>query len=98
MKKKYSFGTEDWIELKPSSKFEFVHCLNVYIKKRYQFEPTMDPGSRCGKRGGVREQCPQKEMDNTDPDRRIWDKSTALVTISVNRVIPHASFFTSNLI
>ena len=47
----------------------------------------MDPGSRGGKRGGAREQCPQKEMDNTDPDRRIWDKSTALVTISVNRVI-----------
>ena len=31
-KKKNSFGTEGQIELKPSSKFEFVHCLNVYKK------------------------------------------------------------------
>ena len=39
------------------------------------------------KRGGAWEHCSQKEMDRIDHDRRIWDKSTALVAISVNRVI-----------
>ena len=42
---------------------------------------------RGGKSGGAREQCPMKEMDRIDLGRRIWDKSTALVTIYVNRVI-----------
>ena len=37
--------------------------------------------------GGAWEQCSQKEIDRIDLGRRIWDKSTPLVTISVNRVI-----------
>ena len=32
--KKYSCGTKCWIKLKQGSKFEFVHGLNVYKKKR----------------------------------------------------------------
>ena len=43
--------------------------------------------SRGAKRGGAREHCSQKEMDRIDHGRRIWDKSTALVAISVKRVI-----------
>ena len=42
MKKNYSFGTKGGIELKPGSKFEFVHCLKVYRKN--QFGPSKDPG------------------------------------------------------
>ena len=42
---------------------------------------------RGAKRGGAWEQCSQKEIDRIDLGRRIWDKSTPLVTISVNRVI-----------
>ena len=42
---------------------------------------------RGTKRGGAREHYYQKEMDRIYHCRRIWDKSTALVTISVNRVI-----------
>ena len=37
------------IELKQGSRFEFVHCLDVYMKNKYQFGPLMDPGSRGGK-------------------------------------------------
>ena len=37
-----------------------------------------------GKEGGHQS---QKEIDRIDHGRRIWDKSTALVAISVNRVI-----------
>ena len=43
--------------------------------------------TRGAKRGGAREQCSQKEMDRIDHDRRIWDKSTAHVAISVERLI-----------
>ena len=32
MKKNHSTGTKGGIELKPVSKFEFVHCLNIYKK------------------------------------------------------------------
>ena len=40
MKKKiFCFGTKGGIELKPGSKFEFVHCLNVY-----NVGPSKDPG------------------------------------------------------
>ena len=38
---------------------------------------------RGGKRGGVWEHCSQKEMGRIDPGRRMWDKSTALVTNSI---------------
>ena len=51
------------------------------------FLPYNGTGGRGAKKGGAREHFSQKEMDRMDHDRRIWNKSTALVTISVNRVI-----------
>ena len=41
--KNYSCGTKGRIELKQGSKFELVHGLNVYKKKKYQFGPSKDP-------------------------------------------------------
>ena len=42
---------------------------------------------RGGKRGGAREHCSQKEMAGTIFGRRIWDKSTALVTTFIRKAI-----------
>ena len=41
----------------------------------------MTDKGRGGKRGGAREHCSKKEMDQTILGRRILAKSTALVTI-----------------
>ena len=42
---------------------------------------------RGGKRGGAREHCSQKEMDQTSLGRRIPAKSTAFVAIFIKRAI-----------
>ena len=45
------------------------------------------PQRRDAKRDGAQKHCSQKEMDRIDHDKRIWEKSTAVVAISINKVI-----------
>ena len=60
--------------------------LHVPVWSRMALLGPIGRGANA-KRVGALEYCSQKEMDGIDHGRRIWDKSTALVAFSVNRVI-----------
>ena len=59
----------------------FGHCLTQ------ESGNPPEPLCRGGKRGGAREHCSQKEMDQTSLGRRIPAKSTAFVAILIKRAI-----------
>ena len=68
------------------SSVELLHLIFVEPVESSMQSEIRDQ-TRGAKRGGAREHCSHKEMDRIDHGRSIWDKSTALVAIVINRVI-----------